>query len=595
MRILVLGGTLFLGRHVVDAALASGHEVTLFNRGRTRPELFPDVEKLHGDRDGELGALSGRTFDAVVDTSGYLPRVVEATLDALGDVGHYAFVSSVSVYADLSTPAGEDAPRAVLEEETEDYRSPAYGPLKALCEDVVRARFPEAFVVRPGLIVGPWDPTGRFTYWPERFLDPGPVLAPAPVDAPAQVIDARDLAAWIVHAAEQRVAGTFNAVAPPTTRGELIETCRLAAGSDAEIVWVDPEFLVEHEVGEWMELPLWLHDAGYAAMLSTPVERALAAGLQIRPLIETVAATLEWVASEEHDPSDPRPAGLARAKERARARRLVGARAVRHIVVTGGGTGIGRAIARRLHADGARLTLVARDGGRLRETAPTATIRTCDVRDREQVATAFAEPLDALVANAGIGGPNGPADEGGDRFEDLVQTNVLGTYWCCRAAEPLLPDGGRIVVVASILARIGVPGYTGYCASKAGLLGLVRALAAELAPRRIQVNAVCPGWVDTEMAWQGLDAMPGTREEAFADAMREVPLRRMSEPAEIAAIFRVLPGTPMRARIDATTTIRPPSGRSGSAARQHQYVPSTFVCTLSSNLSPPSSAGPFGP
>ncbi len=317
MRILVLGGTLFLGRHVVDAALASDHEVTLFNRGRTRPELFPDVEKLHGDRGGDLGALRGRAFDAVVDTSGYVPRVVDATIEALGDVGHYEFVSSVSVYADLSTPAGEDAPVATLEEETEEYRSPAYGPLKALCEDAVRARFPEAFVVRPGLIVGPWEPTGRFAYWPERFLDPGPVLAPAPAGAAAQVIDARDLAAWIVEAAEQRLAGTFNAVAPPTTRGDLIETCRVAAGSDAEVVWVDPEFLVEHEVGEWMELPLWLHDPAYAAMLSTPSERALAAGLAVRPLIETVAATLEWIAGEQHDQSDPRPAGLARAKEQA--------------------------------------------------------------------------------------------------------------------------------------------------------------------------------------------------------------------------------------------------------------------------------------
>ncbi len=317
MRILVLGGTLFLGRDVVDAALANGHDVTLFNRGRTNPELFPDVEKLHGDRDGDLAALAGRAFDAVVDTSGYLPRVVEATLDALGDVGHYTFVSSVSVYADLSTPAGEDAATATLAEETEDYRSEAYGPLKALSEQVVLARFPDAFVVRPGLIVGPWDPTGRFTYWPERFLEPGPVLAPAPVDAPAQVIDARDLAAWIVAAAERRLAGTFNGVAPPTTRGELIETCRNAAGSSAEVVWVDPEFLVEHEVGEWMELPLWLHDPGYAAMLSTPVDRALAAGLAIRPLVETVAATLEWIATGEHDRSDPRPAGLAREKEQA--------------------------------------------------------------------------------------------------------------------------------------------------------------------------------------------------------------------------------------------------------------------------------------
>src|SRR5581483_4960003 len=317
MRMLVLGGTVFLGRHVVESALAAGHEVTLFNRGQTRAELFPQVEKLRGDRDGSLDALSGRGFDAVVDTSGYLPRVVEATLDALGDVGHYTFVSSVSVYADLSQPAAEDAPTATLAEPTEDYRSEAYGALKALCEEVVRSRFPDAFVVRPGLIVGPWDPTGRFTYWPERFLDTGPVLAPAPDDAAAQVIDVRDLAEWIVAGAEQRLAGTFNTVAPPTTRGELVETCRVAAGSDADVVWVDPSFLVEQGVGEWMELPLWLHDPAYAAMLSTPSERALASGLRSRPLIETVGATLEWLAADEHARSDPRPAGLARDKEQA--------------------------------------------------------------------------------------------------------------------------------------------------------------------------------------------------------------------------------------------------------------------------------------
>jgi 2'-hydroxyisoflavone reductase len=317
MRILVLGGTLFLGRHVVDAALAGGHYVTLFNRGQTRPELFPEVEKLRGDRDGALGALAGRDFDAVVDTTGYLPRVVEATIDALGDVAHYTFVSSVSVYADLSRPADEDAPTAVLEQETEDYRSAAYGPLKALCENVVRSRFRDAFVVRPGLIVGPWDPTGRFTYWPERFLDPGPVLAPAPPGDAAQVIDARDLADWIVAGAERHLSGTFNAVAPATTRAELIETCRLAAGSDAEVVWIDPDFLAEEDVGEWMELPLWLHDPAYAAMLSTPSDRALAAGLAVRPLVETVAATLEWIAAEDHAQSDPRPAGLAREKEQA--------------------------------------------------------------------------------------------------------------------------------------------------------------------------------------------------------------------------------------------------------------------------------------
>src|ERR1700675_3640370 len=193
MRILVLGGTQFLGRHAVDAALERGHEITLFNRGQTRPDLFPDVEKLRGDRDGDLTALAGRGFDAVVDTSGYVPRLVAETLDALGDVGHYTFVSSISVYADLSTPPTESSPLAELKEPTEEWRE-AYGELKVLCENVVRERVPGAFIPRPGLIVGPWDPTGRFTYWPARLADGGRVLAPAPPGSPAQVIDARDLA-----------------------------------------------------------------------------------------------------------------------------------------------------------------------------------------------------------------------------------------------------------------------------------------------------------------------------------------------------------------------------------------------------------------
>ena len=204
----------------------------------------------------------------------------------------------------------------------------------------------------------------------------------------------------------------------------------------------------------------------------------------------------------------------------------------KHVVVTGAGTGIGRAIAQRLATEGAQLTLLARDESRLRDVAPGATTRSVDIRNRDAVRAAFDGPLDALVANAGVGGPNDPGD--GDRWNDIVRTNLDGTYWCCRAAEPHLPDGGRIVVTSSILARIGVPGYTAYCASKAGLLGMVRAFAAELAPRGIHVNAICPGWVNTDMAWEGIDAMPGTREEAFEHAMQEVPLRRMSEPGEIA-------------------------------------------------------------
>ena len=204
----------------------------------------------------------------------------------------------------------------------------------------------------------------------------------------------------------------------------------------------------------------------------------------------------------------------------------------RHIAVTGAGTGIGRAIAQRLRADGATVSAFARDESRL-DADFTAS---CDIRDRDQVDRAFDAAatanggLFALVANAGIGGPNAAGPD--DRFEDLVATNLVGTYWCIRAAER--HGVKHVVVIASILARIPVPGYTGYSASKAGLLGLVRSFAAELAPHDVQVNAICPGWVNTEMAWQGLDAMPGTREDAYASAMREVPLGRMSEPEDVA-------------------------------------------------------------
>jgi 2'-hydroxyisoflavone reductase len=314
MRILILGGTRFLGRHTVDVALARGHDVTLFNRGQTSPLLFPDVEKLRGDRDGDLSALEGRAFDAVVDTSGYVPRIVQRTLDALGDVGHYTFVSTISVYADVSTPPTESSPVAERQEPTEEVTQ-AYGELKADCEEVVRARFPAAFVPRPGLIVGPWDPTGRFTYWPQRIAADGRVLAPAPPDADAQVIDVRDLAGWIVRAAEDGLAGTYNAVDRPTTRATLIETCARVAGTDPEVVWVAPEFLLEHEVGEWMELPLWLSSPEYAGMLSVDPSPAFGAGLETRPLDETVRDTLAWVQAGEA-PGEP-PAGLDPEKEQA--------------------------------------------------------------------------------------------------------------------------------------------------------------------------------------------------------------------------------------------------------------------------------------
>jgi NAD(P)-dependent dehydrogenase (short-subunit alcohol dehydrogenase family) len=220
----------------------------------------------------------------------------------------------------------------------------------------------------------------------------------------------------------------------------------------------------------------------------------------------------------------------------------------RHVVVTGAGRGIGKAIAIRLARDGARLSIFARGEDALRATAEEvggAFVRTVDIRRAEQVDDAFAAaaeangPIHALVANSGIGGPNEPGE--GDRFEDLVETNLVGTYRCIRAAQrSFAPAADRrdVVVIASILARIAVPGYTGYSASKAGLLGLVRSFAAELAPENVQVNAICPGWVDTDMAWQGIgmmaEGMGVSRDAAYEQAMQEVPLGRMSQPEDIA-------------------------------------------------------------
>ena len=225
-------------------------------------------------------------------------------------------------------------------------------------------------------------------------------------------------------------------------------------------------------------------------------------------------------------------------------------KAPRHIVVTGASAGIGRAIARRLGRDGASLTLLARDRERLEETAASleqeTQVVTCDIRDRGKVEKAFAGaaerlgPIHALVACSGLGGANGGA-AGDDRFDDLVATNLNGTYYCCRAALEHLapgPEARHLVIMSSILARIPVPAYTGYSASKAGLLGLVRSLAASLGPANVQVNAICPGWVDTDMAWQGLDGIAaadgGTREDAYREAMRAVPLGRMGQPDDIA-------------------------------------------------------------
>jgi 2'-hydroxyisoflavone reductase len=317
VRLLILGGTKFLGRATAEAALARGHELTLFNRGQTHADLFPGVEKLRGDRDGDLTALEGRHWDAVVDPSGYVPRLVRAAAELVA-ADHYVFVSSISVYKQrMRADFDESEPTEELEDPATEEIMANYGALKAACERVVTEVFPAAHTnVRAGLIVGPHDPTDRFTYWPVRLARGGNVLAPGRPERQVQFVDVRDLADWMVRVAENRVAGTFNATGPvpPLTMGELLEVAKRVSGSDAQVHWVDEAFLLEREVDPWMELPLWLpeSDPEFEHFMKASVAKATAAGLTFRRVEETVRDTLAWA-------GDTRPfesTGLDPQKER---------------------------------------------------------------------------------------------------------------------------------------------------------------------------------------------------------------------------------------------------------------------------------------
>ncbi|HEY7148136.1 MAG TPA: NAD-dependent epimerase/dehydratase family protein [Gaiellaceae bacterium] len=315
MQLLVLGGTKFLGRATVEAALARGHDVTLFNRGETNPELFPEAEKLRGDRTQDLSPLEGREWDAVIDPSGYVPSVVRASAETLrAQTGFYVFISSLSVYADRSKQMTEGDALEELGELPddrllEDFSN--YGALKALSERAVAETFPDAYAnVRPGLIVGPHDPTGRFTYWPHRVARGGEVAAPAPPGEHVQFIDVRDLGEWIVGLCERREGGELNAVNDGVAWSELLETCRAVTGSDARFVWIDGKFLLEQEIGQWMELPLWIEDESDKGLHRADLARAHAAGIAHRRLEETVRATLELA-----EPTDT--AGLSPEREAA--------------------------------------------------------------------------------------------------------------------------------------------------------------------------------------------------------------------------------------------------------------------------------------
>jgi 2'-hydroxyisoflavone reductase len=305
MKLLILGGTVFLGRALVDTALARGHTVTLFNRGQHHAELYPEVEKLHGDRDGDLGALERRRWDAVIDTCGYVPRVVRATAELLaGAVDQYTFVSSISVYPHFKHAGlDESAQVGVLADPaTETIDAETYGPLKALCEQAAEQALPGRVLnIRPGLIVGPYDYSDRFTYWVQRVSQGGEVLAPGRPDRHTQFIDVRDLAEWTLRMVEAEQTGVYNATGPdePLTMGTLLDVCRDVSESNARLTWVDEDFLAEHEVGAWIELPLWIpeSDPDMVGCADVDCSKAIAAGLTFRDLAATVRDTLTWNAT----------------------------------------------------------------------------------------------------------------------------------------------------------------------------------------------------------------------------------------------------------------------------------------------------------
>lgn len=310
MRILIIGGTRFLGRHLVDAALGRGHDVTLFNRGKTNPDLFPQLETILGDRETDVNKLDGHIWDAVIDVAGYVPRIVRLSAEALKEnVSRYVFISSISVYDDAifnKIGIDESDPVAKMENETvEEITGETYGPLKALCEKAVQDIYEErALIIRPGLIVGPHDPTDRFTYWPVRVARGGEVLAPEKPDAPAQIIDVRDLSDFVIRLIENNASGIYNATGPdyPLTMGEILEVSKQVSGSDARFSWAPAEFLKQHNVAEWSDMPVWIPDTeenqGFSRM---DVSKAIDAGLKFRPLEETVRDTLKWAQSRPAD------------------------------------------------------------------------------------------------------------------------------------------------------------------------------------------------------------------------------------------------------------------------------------------------------
>ena len=316
MKLLILGGTRFLGLHLVTAALARNHEITLFNRGKHASAALTNVETIQGDRNRDLAKLQGRRWDALVDTCGYLPRTVKASAEILAaSVDRYVFISSLSVYADVSV-AGIDETAALKTLTNEQLKQAndidssgqasavtygeMYGGLKALCEEAAEEAMPNRVLnIRPGLIVGPYDYTDRFTYWVVRVAGGGEVLAPGRPDRVVQFIDVRDLAEWIVRMIERKETGVYNATGLPNnlTMERVLRESKMVSDTDASLTWVSEDFLLQEKVTPWSEMPLWMPEEAaphFKGFMFINCDKAVAAGLSFRPLKDTIKDTLTW-------------------------------------------------------------------------------------------------------------------------------------------------------------------------------------------------------------------------------------------------------------------------------------------------------------
>ena len=318
LKILILGGTTFLGPHLVQELQQHGHEVTIFTRGN-QSSKFSNVEELQGDRDGNLEALKNRNWDAIIDTSGHLPRLVRESSKLLrNSTNHYTFISTIGVYQNFyKQQINENYPVATLENEnTEEITEKNYGALKAACEEVIQSYFPNrCLIIRPGLIVGPLDPTDRFAYWPTRVKKGGEILAPGSPNQLLQVIDVRDLAKWVVTMVERQATGIYNVTGPakPMNFKQLLKECQDVTKSNATLTWVDENFLIEHQIQDWIEIPLWLsYKRNMPGFLNVSIEKALKAGLTFRPISETIQAVLY----KDNDKIDKNQNGLNAEKER---------------------------------------------------------------------------------------------------------------------------------------------------------------------------------------------------------------------------------------------------------------------------------------